>query len=641
MNSEFLLNRRKELGLSQNQVAEKLGYSTQLISLWESGKGYPNLSIWGDYASLLQVDLEGFLLDNVQRLNDKCDVNRFDSDKFANKIKRLRQDNNLTQIGLAKKLSINNKNISAWENGTSLPKINQFIKLCEIFNCSFDDLYFASDVITKPNKKKKKALIPIIVASSILVVAALVISTVVIIKNNQKTTNNIDDEIEEHYESNGDSHWKLDENGGVIELMPHDFVSSITKQPTCLEEGERTYTCKDCGYSKVEVVPATGHEHNGSWEHDEEYHYHVCIHDGEIFDKTLHTFDGLKTKNETCTEKGQITYTCTGCGYQIFEDVDPFGHTNDGVWHFSEEYHYHLCPTDNVMFDKELHSYDGGTLSSDGKSIIYKCTKCDKTKSVAVNDYIENGETLYFGSYPQTVINNESLLESLNGLSEVEDNGYYLYQGEYYYKQVSVVNYSTSASFNKFSNGNTISDNTDYWFKVEPILWKILEKTDDYYLLMSDMLLNTTAYGANNNYENSQIREWLNAVFYNMAFYNDNEYILTTEVDNYIEGNVNSCSNTFDKVFIPSKFDLTNLEYGFPTSTGTNAAHERISESTDYARINNLMIEANYHSRYCSRTPDEDRTNYIYSVQSDGHLPPDVISADIPFGVRPMIKISR
>ena len=86
MNSEFLLNRRKELGLSQNQVAEKLGYSTQLISLWESGKGYPNLSIWGDYASLLQVDLEGFLLDNVQKLNDKCDVHRFDANQSANQI---------------------------------------------------------------------------------------------------------------------------------------------------------------------------------------------------------------------------------------------------------------------------------------------------------------------------------------------------------------------------------------------------------------------------------------------------------------------------------------------------------------------------------------------------------------------------
>ena len=97
MNSDFLVQRRKDLGISQNQVAERLRYSPQLISIWESGKGLPGMPIWGEYASLLEIDLEGFLYSKIQKLNDNCDSTHFDGKKFAKKIKRLRLDNDLTQ----------------------------------------------------------------------------------------------------------------------------------------------------------------------------------------------------------------------------------------------------------------------------------------------------------------------------------------------------------------------------------------------------------------------------------------------------------------------------------------------------------------------------------------------------------------
>ena len=38
----------------------------------------------------------------------------------------------------------------------------------------------------------------------------------------------------------------------------HNYVETITKQPTCTEAGEKTYTC-DCGDSYTEVIPAKGH----------------------------------------------------------------------------------------------------------------------------------------------------------------------------------------------------------------------------------------------------------------------------------------------------------------------------------------------------------------------------------------------
>ncbi len=35
----------------------------------------------------------------------------------------------------------------------------------------------------------------------------------------------------------------------------------ITKEPTCKEEGEKTFTCSICGDEKTEKISATGHQH--------------------------------------------------------------------------------------------------------------------------------------------------------------------------------------------------------------------------------------------------------------------------------------------------------------------------------------------------------------------------------------------
>ena len=85
-----------------------------------------------------------------------------------------------------------------------------------------------------------------------------------------------------------------------------------------------------------------------------------------------------------------------------------------------------------------------------------------------------------------------------------------------------------------------------------------------------------------NNYEHSEIREYLNNAFYNTAF-NDEEksYIVTTTVDNsfesiygsysansgYTEDTFNyECRDTEDNVFLLSLSDVNNTEYGFKDS---------------------------------------------------------------------------
>lgn len=57
--AEFLQGSRETAGLSQADVASKLGYSTpQFISNWERGLSLPPLKVLRKIASLYKVDVE-------------------------------------------------------------------------------------------------------------------------------------------------------------------------------------------------------------------------------------------------------------------------------------------------------------------------------------------------------------------------------------------------------------------------------------------------------------------------------------------------------------------------------------------------------------------------------------------------------
>lgn len=65
---------------------------------------------------------------------------------FGNKLKKLRQDNNLTQEELAKKINTSRSNIANYENDKNMPSIEILTLLAEIFNCSLDYLLEKSNI---------------------------------------------------------------------------------------------------------------------------------------------------------------------------------------------------------------------------------------------------------------------------------------------------------------------------------------------------------------------------------------------------------------------------------------------------------------------------------------------------------------
>mgnify|MGYP000366203105 CR=1 FL=1 len=115
----------------------------------------------------------------------------------------------------------------------------------------------------------------------------------------------------------------------------------ITKEPTCKEEGEKTFTCSICGNIKTEKVSTADHQHmeirNQKNPTCKEAGYSgdtycadcgVKIFSGQTIAKTKnHNWDGgVITTEPTCTERGEKTFTCTICGNTNTKKVNATGH---------------------------------------------------------------------------------------------------------------------------------------------------------------------------------------------------------------------------------------------------------------------------------------------------------------------------
>lgn len=56
---------RKEKGMSQLELAKKMGVSNTHISKWEASKGHPSLTVFGKLVQALEVSADFLLFDNV------------------------------------------------------------------------------------------------------------------------------------------------------------------------------------------------------------------------------------------------------------------------------------------------------------------------------------------------------------------------------------------------------------------------------------------------------------------------------------------------------------------------------------------------------------------------------------------------
>ena len=184
----------------------------------------------------------------------------------------------------------------------------------------------------------------------------------------------------------GDTHWKKcarcdarnDEN-------PHVWDNGkVTVPSTCLTEGNRVFTCDECGATKNEPIPATGHSWKSDWTSDATHHWHECANENcDVTDNT-----GKKGYAEhsggkaTCTQKAN----CTVCGVEY---GNALGH-DFTVRQYDNDNHWMKCSRCDEIENKSSHTWDSGTVTTaptctKGGKKTYTCTVCHATKTESIN----------------------------------------------------------------------------------------------------------------------------------------------------------------------------------------------------------------------------------------------------------------
>lgn len=198
----------------------------------------------------------------------------------------------------------------------------------------------------------------------------------------------------------------------TITECAHDWDGgNVTTPAGCETDGVMTYTCKLCGATKTEMIPAEGHkwnEGNVRTEPDCEsagekvYTCTVCHQERtESIDPLGHDWDGGQiTKQPSCTETGEKTITCTRCCDSYTETIDASGH-GFGKWvtvtsptctgQGSEQRTCSRCGfTETQNLDATGHDWESEytvdkepTCTEDGSQSIH-CSKCDAVKDTQV-----------------------------------------------------------------------------------------------------------------------------------------------------------------------------------------------------------------------------------------------------------------
>ena len=237
-----------------------------------------------------------------------------------------------------------------------------------------------------------------------------------------------------------------------------------------------------------------------------------------------------------------------------------------------------------------------------------------------------DGKTITYGLYPQSYVKDSSLISVLDSLEPLTNN-WYLYEGNYYYKD-------TASTFNGlsyvFNDNASITNGKEYWFKCEAITWNVINVNEGLYTLVSNMLLDAKVYYKDyedrvidgntispNNYQYSDVREFLNNEFYNNAFMLNNHYIKDASFD-----------GLNDKVFLLSEEDYSAYD-----------ASERKCYTTDYVRSRGIWCNDgyNYSTTYWTRSASKEFTYSAININSNGYISDYVV--DGRHGIRPSINI--
>lgn len=165
---------------------------------------------------------------------------------------------------------------------------------------------------------------------------------------------------------------------------------AVTKQPSCKEEGVKTFECTACDATKTESVAKTDkHTLGTATKIDDSKHKQTCsVCQKEV--TSNHTWDkGKVTVKPTCKDEGEKTITCSGCGATKTETVKKTTeHTYKTATKVDDKKHKQTCTVCNKT-ETVAHTWDKGkvtkeaTCKEEGEKTL-TCTACKVTKTEKV-----------------------------------------------------------------------------------------------------------------------------------------------------------------------------------------------------------------------------------------------------------------
>ncbi len=113
------------------------------------------------------------------------------------------------------------------------------------------------------------------------------------------------------------------------------------------------------GYSAICAVTVShDHDADDEWISNSTSHWHECTICGDKIDYAAHTWDsGRQNIAPTESAEGEMTYTCTDCGYKRTEPIAALQHTHSAAdeWTSSSTSHWHECTGCSQKLDFEAH----------------------------------------------------------------------------------------------------------------------------------------------------------------------------------------------------------------------------------------------------------------------------------------------
>lgn len=492
----------------------------------------------------------------------------------------------------------------------------------------------------------------------------------------------------------------------AIPATGHNMQDVAAKEPTCTEIGWKAYRrCENyCGKTEgYEEIPATGHNLSitvpreeptcEKWGSEE---YKKCSNAGCDYHTEYNGLQALGHDKEwhepceaTCTEDGYwgryATCKREGCDYSSKSDR----YVDKALGHLLKRHEakeadcmpgweaYDECQREGCDYNTKVE------IPANGKH-SYVCDVCTTCEGLNPVKYTREGDYIYFGYWPQTCEKDETVIAKLNEMAgtppfprdgkgnpynwESHEGATYMWQKIVIYNGakylgVQMNEYRASgidALYDEITDNGYYKLNV-YWFKYEPIKWRILTTGEKSAYIMSDIALDSFSIQPDrksenrdglfaeynnstgvpdgtyaNNWEYCFLRGWLNETFYNEVFNKlQKEIIQTTHLDNTARSSnpneypkyygygekagknkfADQCKDTDDKIFLLSLRDITTTAYGFNKDVKAEDPARNL-QASDFAKLHGAPMNTNdkKYVTWYTRSPSPANGNQGYAT---------------------------